>query len=334
MNEDTPLAEAATFEGLLREAASLHPFSTLSPERTTFAGLDSLADHYAARWREALTRIGDAAVIVTAPRAQSFAVIVGALRAGLVLSLAPSEIRARELHAAIVASDATLLAGPLRFAGLPIGDIMSRVALDDERVSLVATHGGGIPGVLALDDPRENYSIYEPRSAGAPIRLAPMRGGPSARFDEAELITAAETIVRTARIQPGDRVLTTLSCASAAGLAAGPLAALISGARLVFHAPFDTRSFQTALDAAAPVHLVAPDAVAPAFDAAGLLNHGRIASLVLSCASEPEAPRIDGALGDAPVVYVSAGPWGGVRVESAPQGAVSDESGEPDEPGR
>jgi len=326
VSDDPSFAEAATFEALLREAAKDHPFATLSPERTTFAGLDALADHYAARWREALTRVGDAVVLVTAPTAQSVAALVGALRAGLALSIAPSEIRARELDAAIVAADATLLAGPLRFAGLRIGDVLSRVALDEERVSLVAIHGGGLPGVLALDDPRENYSAYEPLSAGAQIRLAPMRSGPSARFDEGELIGAAETIVREARIGPGDTILTTLSCASAAGLAAGPLAALISGARLVFHAPFDARSFQAALDAAAPVHLVAPEAVAAAFEEAGFLDHGRLASLILSCPSEPEAPPVEGALGDAPVLYVSAGPWGGVRVETPQQAADDDGS--------
>jgi hypothetical protein len=317
--DGAPLAGLATFDALLREAAKTYPRAILSPERMSFSGLDSLADHYTARWREALTRIGDATVLVAAPTAQSFAALVAALRAGLALSLAPPEIRARELDAAIVAADATLLAGPVRFAGFPIGDLMSRVALDQERVSLVAIHGGGLPGVLALDEPRENYSTYAPRSAGAQIRLAPTRGGPSARFDEGELIGAAGTIVRAARIAPGDAILTTLSCASAAGLVAGPLAALVAGARLNFHAPFDTRAFLAALDAAAPVHLVVPEAVAPSLEAAGLLNHGRIASLILSCASDPEAPAFDEALGDAPVLYVSAGPWGGVRVETAPQ---------------
>lgn len=194
---------------------------------------------------------------------------------------------------------------------------------------MVALHGGSLPGVLALDEPRENYSIYESRSAGARLRLAPTRGGPAAHFGEGELIDAAEAIARAARIAPGDAVLTTLSCASAAGLAAGPLAAMIAGARLNFLAPFDTRAFLAALDAAAPVHLVVPEAVAPALESAGLLNHGRIASLILSCASEPEAPAFEEALGDAPVLYVSAGPWGGVRVEVAPQtGAPEDDNGE------
>jgi hypothetical protein len=317
----------ATFEALLRVAAQTHPFATLSPERASVAGINSLADHYAARWREALVRAGDSVVLVAAPTAQSFAALVGALRAGLALSLAPSEIRARELDAAIVAADATLLAGPYSFAGLPIGDSLSRVALDEERVALVATHGGVLDGVLGLDGPRENYSAYEPRSGGAPIRLASLRGGPSARFEEAELIAAAEAIVQAARIEPCDTILTTLSCASAAGLAAGPLAALISGARLVFHAPFDARAFQAALDAAAPVHLVAPEAVAPALDAAGLLNHGRIASLTLSCAGEPEGPPLGESLGDAPIVYVSAGPWGGVRVEVANATPPPDDDG-------
>ena len=141
--------------------------------------------------------------------------------------------------------------------------------------------------------------------------------GQAARFYEAELIVAAVAITRAARIGPGDVILTTLSPASAGGLTAGPLTALAAGARLVFHAPFDSRAFLAVLDAAAPVHLVLPQALVPAFRVAGVLSGGRVSSLIVSCVDEPEAPIWGDALGGAPVVTIGVGGTGGLWVDEA-----------------
>ncbi len=311
----------ATIDVLLREAARVQPGGAMSPERLSFMQLDALADHHAARWREAMARLGDAAVLIAAPTAQSFASLVGALRAGLVVSLAPPEIDARELDSAVAAAEASILAGPTQFAGIPIGDVMCSVAVDQERIALVASHGGRMSGVLALDGVRESETIFESRSALAQIRVIEPRGSPFARFDEGELIDAAGAIVSHARIARGDAILSTLSCASAAGLAAGPLAALVAGARLTFHAPFDARAFLAAVEGAEPVHLVVPEMLTPMLETAGLISDGRIASLILSCAGDSPGPTLRNASSGPPEVYVSSGSWGGLRVESAAQRA-------------
>ena len=138
----------------------------MAPQRIDFAALDALADHYSARLREALARLADGALLIAAPTAQSVGAMIGALRAGLALSIAPADIHGRELDTAILAADASIVAGPARFANLATGDLMCRVAVDQERVSLVATHGGEISGVLALDGVRESYATFAPRSAG------------------------------------------------------------------------------------------------------------------------------------------------------------------------
>ncbi len=307
----------STLDALLRAAAEAHPDAAMSPERLRFAELDALANHHASRWREALAPLGAGAALVIAPTAQSFAAIVGALRAGLALSLAPPETEARDLDAAIVAANASILAGPAQFAGISILDLMCEVAADQERIVLVGSHGGKTSGVLALDGARESVAIYSTRSAFASIRFVPDEDA-FAGFGEDELVDAAASIARLAGIAPGDAILTTLSCASAAGLAAGPLAALDAGARLVFHAPFDARGFLAALEAAAPAHLVIPEALAPALLAAGALTKGRISSLILSCAEGSAEPAFAGASGGPPAVFVSAPAWGGVRVEAAP----------------
>ena len=318
----------ATFDALLRAAAEAHPDATMSPERLRFDALDALADHHAARWREALAPLGAGAALVVAPNAQSFAAIVGALRAGLALSLAPPEIEARDLDAAIVATNASILAGPADFAGISILELMCEVAADQERIVLAGSHGGGMSGVLTLDGARESVEAYLARSAFASIRFVPDEYA-LAGFGEDELVDAAASIAGLAGVAPGEAILTTLSCASAAGLAAGPLAALAAGARLVFHAPFDARGFLAALEAVAPAHLVIPGALAPALRAAGALAKGRISSLILSCADASTAPAFGAAAGGPPTVFVSAPAWGGLLVEAATAqgGAKSGEGG-------
>jgi len=318
----------ATLGALLRAAADAHADATMSPERLSFAALDALADHDAARWREALAPLGAGAALVVAPTAQSFAAIVGALRAGLALSLAPPEIEARDLDSAIVAANASILAGPAEFAGISVLDLMCEVAADQERIALVGSHGGKISGVLALDAARESVEAYPARSAFAPIRFVPDEDA-FAGFGEDELVDAAASISGLAGIAPGDAILTTLSCASAAGLVAGPLAALAAGARLVFHAPFDSRGFLAEVEAASPVHLVIPEALAPALQVAGALSKERFSSLILSWAGGSPAPVFAGASDGLPTVFVSAPAWGSVRIEAvtADGGAAGGEGG-------
>jgi acyl-CoA synthetase (AMP-forming)/AMP-acid ligase II len=287
----------------------------MSPEPMRFADLDQLADHHAARWREALAPDGAGVALIVAPTARSFAAIVGATRAGLALSLAPPEFETAELSAAVVSSNASIVAGPTEFAGISILERLRQVGIDHERIALVGTHGGRAAGIFELDGPRESDGIYPPRYAFAPLRFA-SGDGAVALLEEDELIDAAAAIVSRARIAPGDTIVTTLSCASAAGLAAGPLAALAGGASLVFHAPFEARGFLAALEAAAPAHVVIPEALAPAFKAAEATS--RVASLILSCANGSAAQATVGASDGAPTVLVKAQAWGGISVDAEP----------------
>jgi hypothetical protein len=93
-------------------------------------------------------------------------------------------------------------------------------------------------------------------------------------------------------------VFTTLAPVRFATLAAGPYAALLAGAPLYLHAPFDARSFVSEFEACGPAHLVAPRALAEALAASG--GAWRLASLILSGSGVAGLPPIDngGALVD------------------------------------
>jgi acyl-CoA synthetase (AMP-forming)/AMP-acid ligase II len=317
----------ATFERLLRQAARSFPKVEMEPEPTKFELLDALSDHDAARWREAEAPYGGRVALIAVPTARSFAAIVGALRAGLAVALAPPEIEPAELDAAVVAARCAILAGPAYFADLEIGELLVEVATEQDRIALVATHGGRASGILPLDGARETATVYETRSAAADLRIVAGPNEAPARFHESELIDAASAIVSKARIRPGDTILSMLSCASAAGLAAGPLAALTAGARLILHAPFDSRRFVAALEDAAPVHLVVPEAFAETLQESSLLDIRRTASLIVSCIDGFAAPALTLAPAPAETVLIRLPLSGGIRVETATEESLAFDDG-------
>jgi hypothetical protein len=76
------------------------------------------------------------------------------------------------------------------------------------------------------------------------------------------LIAAGLDFASRARIGRETPILCTLPPTSFAGLVAGPFAALLSGAALHLHGPFDARDFLKLRDRLARPHLVVPAAVA------------------------------------------------------------------------
>ena len=64
------------------------------------AAIDALADHYCARFRDAGVGEGERIVILGAPEPRALAALVGALRAGLNVVLAPAALDAGAIAAA------------------------------------------------------------------------------------------------------------------------------------------------------------------------------------------------------------------------------------------
>ncbi len=134
------------------------------------------------------------------------------------------------------------------------------------------------------------------RSAPPPrigLVLAPEQKAPRVVFvSQSEIVAMALDFASRLRLNAERPILSTLSPASLAGLACGPVAALLVGAPLIWFGPFEAQGFVAALDEAGPCHLIAPESIAADLAAAGLIAPARLESLSLSTrAASPAAPR-------------------------------------------
>ena len=123
--------------------------------------------------------------------------------------------------------------------------------------------------------------------ASAPARIglvfAPEQKAPRVVFvSQSEVVAVALEFASRLHLNGERPILSTLSPASLAGLATGPVAALLVGAPLAWFGPFEAQSFIETLDKAGPCHLVAPEAIAADLAAAGLIAPGRLESLSLT----------------------------------------------------
>ncbi len=118
------------------------------------AAVDALADHYRARFRDA--GVGEGRILILgAAEPKTLAAIVGALRAGLDVVLAPPALDAAAIAAVARRSHANALAGPTEFASLRLGERLFEAAAMVDEIALVALSGEGAAGALKLDAPLE-----------------------------------------------------------------------------------------------------------------------------------------------------------------------------------
>lgn len=148
----------------------------------------------------------------------------------------------------------------LRFV-CAFGPLVPDGVIDLDRVILAAEEGGA---PASAPEPREGGLVtFSRRPGGLRPVYRSFRSG----------VAAALTVLLSARIEPGERILSLLAPDDHRGLATGLLAALASGAALEHHGLFDgARLMQSLADPAQPIatHLVAPGWMEPHLAKAGL----------------------------------------------------------------
>jgi acyl-CoA synthetase (AMP-forming)/AMP-acid ligase II len=325
---------AGALSELLRAAAATRPDAIFArigggasdaPAALRVGALDALADHYAARLLETELPQGTRLLLLSAPEPRTLSTIVGALRAGFDVALAAPALDAASIAAAAEACGASVLAGPAAFAELQTGQRLFEAAALLDSISLVALHGAGEAGALALDAPREDdapmaASTREPELLVVDIvDAAPkLRSASQERTRE----VAREFLAR-AGLREGEAIVSTISLGSEAGLVGGAFAPLLGGAHLIWQAPFAARRFLETLETAR-AHLFAPAGVASDLGAAGILTADRLSSLTLVAADDVPAPRFAHGVDPARVFVLRGGAHSGLRLEGI---ATSGQSG-------
>lgn len=275
---------------LVGGAARLRPeriaiHNTNDPEKSvTFGRLEQRTVATAQAWRRLGLAAGERILIITTASASCLTAMLGALHAGLDVALAAPHLNADDLADYAARIGASAIAGEPLCGDVDIGEAMFAAAAKAERVRMVAALGGtAFDGAAPLDLLAQEIAPADGAGSGARHALVITRS-----IDGQTHIHRQHTIVASAldfvtRVQIGTQIpmVSAILPASFAGLACGPAAALIAGAPLVLHAPFDAEKFVAICEALHPVHLVAPVMMSEEIAASGLVHGDRLASLVL-----------------------------------------------------
>jgi acyl-CoA synthetase (AMP-forming)/AMP-acid ligase II len=287
------LFAAYSFDTLISGAARLRPQGLALVDRNHSVPFDLLAGQAAALARllaECGLKPGERLLLIGGAETTLVIAIVAALRGGFEPALAPLDLEPDEFAAYAQAINAAALAGPSHYGMAISPEMYFAVAAATPSIRFVATLGPEeIDGAVDLTTAatlryaaeRSESALERGRPAPAAARLITFDRARKAPVfhEQSTLMAASLDFVARASIGRETPIFSTLPPTTFAGLVAGPLAALLSGATLHLEGPFDARSLVKRIDGLENVHLVVPAAVAKDFLEAGLLD--RLASAVL-----------------------------------------------------
>ncbi|MCC0005655.1 MAG: AMP-binding protein [Methylobacteriaceae bacterium] len=297
-NTDHPLA-AFGLDTVARGAARLRAERLAMAEAgpgaechpVAYGEFDRLALAFSAHARACGLLPGERVLIVGAARTGVAVAILGAIGAGLEPVIAPAHLTPAALAFLAQSTGAVAVIGPTRYGAFDAEQAMLEIAATAPGVRLLGSLGpGASDGAVdfspaGLRDPVDAnaLSIKTTTPARIGLVLAPEQKAPRVVFvSQSEIVAIALDFASRLRLNGERPILSTLSPASLAGLATGPVAALLVGAPLTWFGPFEAQSFIDTLDKAGPCHLIAPEAIAADLAAAGLIAPGRLESLSLA----------------------------------------------------
>jgi hypothetical protein len=328
--------EALTLDALLAGAARLRGARTglswsgedVGAGAMTFGAWDAAASACADALADCGLRPGDAVLIVGAADPATTILIFGAARAGLEAALTPAGGLEAQIAARADRVGAAALLAPGRVGRASPADALPEIAAVTPSVRLAAVWGECArvaDGLTRLDLARSPVRQARGAANGA-ITFFDSQGRPT-RWRQDRLAAAALDALHGARIGATQPLVSTLAPTRLAGLVAGPLCALASGANLHLHAPFEIRALADAVSEGPSARLIAPGAIADAVCLA-LASAGVRLAGVLATREAPAdpAPRLDRPDLFGPVVdlwrwgeqAVCAEPRSGAPVEVAP----------------
>jgi len=319
---------------LLRLTAEKHPQVAFrrhaddSLERREFAAaeIERRAERHTELWLA--SGLGESARVgmVAAPEPEIVAAIVGAVRAGLEVVLLSPSLAAPQIAATSALVRAQALAGPAEFAGLDYAKRLAEARAATPAMSWLMLWEPDRPRLFRLDNgqPIESAPPLEEGEAG----LAVISGSRLKALHAPCLNAAAADMMDAMGLAPGETILSLVSPASPAGLAAGIHAPLVSGAKLTWQAPFSAMRLDEELSVRPRAHLVAPAVIAAGLGRAGLLSPYRLASLTLIVSEGDPMPYFDTDLEPDRVFLLDSdlnGPWPLSRFSGDPLSDREDE---------
>lgn len=278
------------FDALISGAAKLRPGriaarDALGGGAIDHAEFDRRVDAFRAHLHGFDLSPGERVLLAALPDAQTLVALIGIIAAGLEPALAPPGISAEALAAGARAVSAAALIGPSSIAGASAEALLFGVAASTPSIRLIGSLGPEpIDGAVDFTAPppeAEEEAGVDRAIIGKKVTIGALDLSGAPRFyEQSALLSHSLGLVAKARVSGAAPLVSLVSPATIGGLVAGPLASLLSGAPLHLLSPFDGAGFLAHLDAIGPARLVAPRAILPDLDAAGLLTGGALLACV------------------------------------------------------
>jgi acyl-CoA synthetase (AMP-forming)/AMP-acid ligase II len=271
-------------DSLIEGCARLRPGRTAVSDgtgaRISFAELDLGSRAMAGALASLGLAPGECVLVPGVPRVATLLGIFAALRAGLDVALAPPQLSSAETAAfAARAKCAAALIGGRYGETSPLDTVM-QAAATCENLRMLCSLEGGADGAVDLNEfATPDYRIDAACARAA--RLVTFVPGGALRHTQRTLIAATLDAATRLHLSDDRTLLSTIAPASFAGLVAGPLLALLSGASLHLHGPFLSATLLEDLTTHGPAHLLVPRAVGTLLEEARLLSGRLVASLLL-----------------------------------------------------
>jgi hypothetical protein len=302
--ENDPFAQFS-LDALVSATARLRPESFACHDRVQSLPYGMLAVHVAALARqlsECGLKPGETIILTGGAEASLVVALIAALRGGYEPALAPLDLEPAQLAAYARALNAAAIIGPSHYGDFSPAETFLATAASVDSIRLVGSYGPQLfDGTLDLSPAAcLRYATAFPdngldRPAVEPV--APPRimtfdrghGGRPVFHRQSTLIAAGLDFAARAKVGRETPILCTLPPTTFAGLVAGPFAALLSGAVLHLHGPFNAQDFVKTRDRLVHPHLVAPVTIASELRHAGVMDDLASAILVSRLALQESA---------------------------------------------
>ncbi len=294
------------------------------PVEMRAAEIEQRADRHLRLWLAAGLSEGARVGMIATPEPEILAAIVGAARAGVEVVLMSPSLDAPAIAASAGLARAPALAGPAEFAGIDYAKRLAEARAAAGAVAWLMLWEADRPRLFRLDNAQPTGSKIAPEQMEAGLAIAYELGVQA--LHSISLRSMAGQFVDALEIKNTDTIISLISPATPAGLIVSAHAPLVSGAKLIWQAPFSAMTLEQVLSDPSPVHLVAPAAIVAELGRARLLSPEQLSSLTIVM-SETSPPPIFEADLDAERVFFLDSRLGGARPLSAL-------SSEPDAEGR
>jgi hypothetical protein len=257
----------------------------------TYAQADAAVDALAWRFREIGLPPGSVVAIQMPNVAASVVTLLGVMRAGMIAAPLPLLWRRADCVAALSEAGARAIVTCGRVGGFDHAQLALDIAAELFPIRAVCGFGcGTTDGIVPLDDLLSGADEHPdsilfrddgPPSPHAVVTFDVTADGivPVAR-NAAQLLAAGRLIRQRGGIGSRAVILSTLPFTSAAAIAAALIPWLLSGGALALHLPFDPNILRAQVQSLGCTSLVVPDAMLPDLSGSGLLEAGRIGSVI------------------------------------------------------